>query len=133
MKQEPRLTIDHKDGNILRFLRNDDPTYSGFGEVYFSEILPGRIKGWKLHRRMMMNLTCVYGSVRFRTYANTPNAPAQDFLLSPNQHSILCIEPNTWFAFGSVSPEKSIICNFSSIIHSEDEVVRKPISFLSFF
>ena len=118
MKQESRLSIDHKDGNILRFLRKDDTTYSGFGEIYFSEILPGRVKGWKLHKKMIMNLTCVHGAVRFRTYANTSNALAHDFLLSPSQHSILCIEPETWHAFGNLSQDKSIICNFRSTILS---------------
>ena len=58
----------NESGNVLHMLRNDAPDFTKFGECYFSEILPGAIKAWKLHHEQTQNLAVPVGRVRLVIY-----------------------------------------------------------------
>ena len=57
--------IDHPKGSIRHALKSSDVGYVGFGEVYFSEIEYCKIKAWKKHIKMQMNLVVPVGLVKF--------------------------------------------------------------------
>ena len=61
----PLRRIQTSQGEVRHALKVTDQGFAGFGEVYFSEVIGGKIKGWKRHRRMTMNLVVVIGTVRF--------------------------------------------------------------------
>ena len=48
--------IDLEEGRVFHALKKIDSGYKGFGEAYFSEIGPKKIKAWKRHLKMTMNL-----------------------------------------------------------------------------
>jgi hypothetical protein len=48
----PLLQIPDERGKVMRMLRRTDLHFPDFGEVYFSIVFPGIVKGWHLHRRM---------------------------------------------------------------------------------
>ena len=52
----------------MHALKNSDNEFIRFGEIYFSEIYFGKIKGWKRHLRMNMNLIVPEGFVKFVFY-----------------------------------------------------------------
>ena len=52
----PLITIDMPGGGMLRSLKQSENGYSGFGEAYFSQIEKGKIKAWKRHKKMKLNL-----------------------------------------------------------------------------
>ena len=52
-------------GDVLHGIKKNEETYFGFGEAYFSNINEGKIKGWKLHKDMTMNLIVPSGTVKF--------------------------------------------------------------------
>ena len=62
-----RQIIDEH-GAVLHMLRNDAPDFIKFGECYFSEVLPGAIKAWKLHREQTQNLAVPLGEIRLVIY-----------------------------------------------------------------
>jgi len=39
----------------MHMLRADDPGFTSFGEIYFSRVYPGVVKGWHIHDRMTLN------------------------------------------------------------------------------
>ena len=45
-------------------LSRDDPHFVDFGEIYFSSVYPGVIKGWHRHRDMTLNYACVFGRIK---------------------------------------------------------------------
>ena len=49
-----RQILDER-GKIMHMIRNDDPDFISFGEIYFSCVYPGVIKGWHLHKKMTLN------------------------------------------------------------------------------
>ena len=52
-------------GNVLKIMDNKSIGYSRFGEAYFSFINYNKIKGWKRHSKMRMNLVVPFGKVQF--------------------------------------------------------------------
>jgi len=48
-------------GRVMHMLRASDPYFRGFGEIYFSVVYPGAVKGWHLHQRMVLNYAVPHG------------------------------------------------------------------------
>ena len=44
--------IKNKKGNIIKFISKDNKLLSKFGEIYFSEIKKGKVKGWNYHKNI---------------------------------------------------------------------------------
>ena len=44
----PLRRIPDERGAVMHMLRADDPAFERFGEIYFSLVYPGVVKGWHL-------------------------------------------------------------------------------------
>src|SRR5262249_13319304 len=51
----PLRQIPDERGRVMHMLRASDPHFKGFGEIYFSVVYPGVVKGWHLHTKMVLN------------------------------------------------------------------------------
>ena len=82
----PLSIIDTKGGDVLHAMKSGDPGFNGFGESYFSTIIPGAIKGWKLHNEMVLNLVVPVGCIRFVIFDDRKGSKTEgefsEFLLS---------------------------------------------------
>ena len=47
----PLRRIPDERGTIFHMLRADDPHFLAFGEIYFSSVYEGVVKGWHKHGR----------------------------------------------------------------------------------
>ena len=56
-------------GNIMRALRKNELRNWTFGEAYFSKVKFGKIKAWKFHTKMTLNLIVPLGKVKFVFYS----------------------------------------------------------------
>jgi dTDP-4-dehydrorhamnose 3,5-epimerase len=54
-----------------------DPHFIEFGEVYFSVVWPGAIKGWHLHRRMVIHYAVPYGRIKLVLFDPRPDSPTR--------------------------------------------------------
>ena len=50
----PLESIPVEGGAVKHFLKSNDKSFSGFGEAYFSFIEFGKIKGWKIHKKVIL-------------------------------------------------------------------------------
>jgi len=125
----PLSIINTKGGNVLHAMKASDVGFGGFGEGYFSIIEPDTIKGWKLHREMVLNLVVPVGSVRFVMFddrrASRTAGEFSEILLSRTNYGRLTVPPMLWVGFQGVDVQDSLILNIASIEHSPDEVERK--------
>ena len=71
---DPLRQIADERGAIYHLLRADDPAFERFGEIYFSVIYPGIIKGWHLHSRMTINYAVVDGNIKLVLYDQRPDS-----------------------------------------------------------
>ena len=124
----PLRRIPGPEGEVRHGLRASDPGFLGFGEVYFSEVLGGKVKGWKRHRRMVMNLVVVTGAVRFILHDGA--AACCDYLMSAEedqQYGRLTVPPGLWMAFQGIGPGGNLLMNVANCEHDPEEAERCPL------
>ena len=129
-----RKIISTEGGYVLKALSSSDEEFVGFGELYFTSIDYNVRRGWKLHTSMTMNLFVPFGAVKFWFYDELNSTLKCTIGCTDKvEYTCLHVPPNVWFAFEGVSPKGNLLCNLSSIVHSESEVVRKPLTFKNFY
>lgn len=117
-------TIDNENGVIMHGLKKSDKEFRGFGEIYFSQVEYKKIKAWKRHKRMTMNLIVPVGRVKFVFY-NEDNKIFEEHTIGEKNYYRLTIDPLLWFGFKGMKEGKNIVMNFANIEHDPIEVERK--------
>jgi dTDP-4-dehydrorhamnose 3,5-epimerase len=105
-------------GDVFRAFRKNEHKIGKFGEVYFSWIKRNAIKGWKLHKKMHMNLVVPVGAVKF---VFCHNNKFKEIVIGEKKYSRIYVPSNILFAFQNVSRKKSLVVNYSNIIHQKKE------------
>jgi dTDP-4-dehydrorhamnose 3,5-epimerase len=131
------LQIIHvPDGNVMHAITNSSPGFNGFGEAYFSTILWNRVKSWRRHRAMTMNLTVPHGKVRFVMYDDRANSNTRgmisDLEISLENYVRLTVAPGIWVAFQGLAKDSSLILNFADIPHDPKEAEQRPLEEIPF-
>ena len=124
-------------GNVYKSMRIDDPGYCGFGEAYFSAVMGGHIKSWKMHKRVTLNLTVITGLIRFvvldtRFDSATKGVINQFILGRKAEFSRLTIPPNLWMAFQGIGDGENIVLNIIDLPHDPNEAERMPLENFKF-
>lgn len=118
----PLKIVENRKGDIFHVIKASSNMFSKFGEAYFSEIKYQEIKGWKLHKEMILNLVVPVGEVQFVIYNGSSYF---SIILSKSNYQRLTISPNLWVAFKGLSTKSSLILNIASIEHNPDEAINK--------
>ena len=127
-----RLKIfELNEGNVLHALKDNENEFCGFKEAYFSLIKQNKIKAWKRHLRMTMNLVVPIGSVQFIFYDFEKNL-LDNITIGEYNYCRITVPPNVCCGFKGISSKTSYILNISDTSHDPLEVERKPQSFLNF-
>jgi dTDP-4-dehydrorhamnose 3,5-epimerase len=129
---EPRRILSDAKGAVLHFLRADSPEFTTFGEVYFSEIMPGAVKGWIRHRCQTQRYIVPTGRVRVVLYDDREGSPTRGALHEcelgrPDRYGMLIIPPLVWYAFTSVGTGPGLIANCADIPHDSADSERASI------
>ncbi len=133
VKVTPLKIIPVDAGDVFHGLRKDSNDFLGFGEAYFSTIHYKRIKPWKRHRLMTLNLIVVSGMVRFvvhddRIDSETYGSTSEYTIGLPNSYARLTIEPGIWMAFQGMGKDRNLLLNIADIIHDPEEVDRADLN-----
>jgi dTDP-4-dehydrorhamnose 3,5-epimerase len=123
----PLARIPASGGDVFHVLKQSDYGYRGFGEAYFSAIGAGRIKAWKRHKRMTMNIVIPVGSVRFVFRLDQGDAFRTE-VLGLDCYSRITVPPGIWFGFQGLGGGESLLLNISDIPHQESEVERLEVT-----
>ncbi len=125
----PLRQIPDERGKIMHMLRADAPHFKGFGEIYFSCVHPGAIKGWHIHPRMTLNYAVPFGKIKFVLYDERPDSKTrgeiQEIFLGPENYCLDTVPPHVWNGFEGVGTETSIVANCASIPHDPSEIQRR--------
>ena len=122
----PLQEIGDGRGAVLHMLRADATDFQGFGECYFSEVVPAAIKAWKRHRRQTQNLAVPIGRVRFVVYDARESSPTHGSfeiveLGRPHAYARLRIPPMLYYGFTCTSPLPALVVNCTDIPHDPAE------------
>jgi dTDP-4-dehydrorhamnose 3,5-epimerase len=126
----PLKIIDTQGGDVLHAMKDIDSGFSGFGEVYFSEVEFNSIKAWKRHKEMTLNLVVPIGKIKFVLYDDRDilNCQYQEFIISRENYYRLTVPPMVWLGFIGLSKNISMLLNIANIGHDPSEVDRKDIN-----
>ena len=124
----PLKQIIDERGKVMHMLRCDEEIFQKFGEIYFSCVHPGVIKGWHIHKRMTLNYAVPYGKIEFVLYDDRLNSPTkgelQKFLLSPDNYMLVTVPPMVWNGFKGLGNEMTIVANCATLPHDPEEIER---------
>ena len=123
-----RQILDER-GKVMHMLRSVDPEFTAFGEVYFSVVFPGVIKGWHLHQRMTLHYAVPFGLIKLVLYDERPQSATRGELMEiftgPDSYSLIRIPPGVWNGFKGLGIAPSLVANCSDIPHDPAEIARR--------
>jgi dTDP-4-dehydrorhamnose 3,5-epimerase len=124
----PLSQIPDERGRIMHMLRADEPHFERFGEIYFSMVYPGVVKGWHLHREMTLNYAVVVGTVKLVLFDDRPGSPTRgeimELFLGESNYCLAKIPPMIWNGFKGIGIVPAIVANCATIPYNNDEVIR---------
>jgi dTDP-4-dehydrorhamnose 3,5-epimerase len=119
--------IPDERGAIYHMLRKDDPEFEEFGEIYFSKVYAGVIKGWHIHTKMTLNYAVVSGMIKLVLYDDRPKSETKgeimELFLGEENYSLVKIPPGIWNGFKGI--KESIVANCATLPHDPSEIMRK--------
>lgn len=124
----PLRRIPDERGTILHMLKRTDPHFLEFGEIYFSTIYPGAVKGWHRHNKMTLNYACLHGRIKLVLYDDREGSSTcnelMELFLGPDNYSLVIIPPHLWNGFKGMGSAYSIVANCATHPHDPSQSVR---------
>lgn len=128
LKIKPLKKISDERGMVMHMLRCDDPDFEKFGEIYFSVVYPGVVKGWHLHKEMTLNYAVVSGMIKLVLYDEREGSPTkgelQELFMGEDNYVLVKIPPRVWNGFKGTGVKPAIVANCATIPHDPDEISR---------
>ena len=124
----PLRRIPDERGTIFHMLKATDPHFQKFGEIYFSTVYKGVVKGWHRHRGMTLNYACVEGRIKLVLYDDRPGSTTlgeiQEVFLGPDAYALVIIPPEVWNGFKGMSDPYAIVANCCTEPHDPARSTR---------
>lgn len=112
----------------MHMLRSDDPHFERFGEIYFSTVYHGVIKGWHLHERMTINYAVPVGSIKLVLYDDRADSSTkgqvQEVFIGEGNYALVTVPPKVWNGFKGIGSPYSVVANCATIPHDPTEITR---------
>lgn len=118
-------------GDVLKGMIGSEDMPDGFGELYFSFIEHGSIKGWKRHNRMTSNLIVPIGVVKFVFLGSDPN-DRLEVISGEGGHRRISAPPGFWMAFSGLTQGPNLVVNIADLPHDDNEEDRKSLETFEF-
>lgn len=121
--------INNPLGNILHFMNVGVNENIKIGEVYFSEIYPGKVKAWKLHKKQTQRICIPIGIVKiclidFREKSSSYKEILEYTLDRNIDYNLLVIPPGIVYGYKGLGDKISLIANAPDIPHDPNESIK---------
>lgn len=124
----PLKRIPDERGTIQHMLRSTDPHFTQFGEIYFSSIYPGVVKGWHLHQEMTLNYSVVVGMVKLVIFddreGSTTRGNLMEVFMGDKNPCLVQVPPDTWNGFKGIGLSEAIVANCCTHPHDPSRSKR---------
>ena len=115
-------------GKIMHMLRCDDAHFEKFGEIYFSVVYPGVVKGWHKHRQMTLNYAVPAGMIKLVLYDDRDNSSTkgevEELFIGEDNYCLVKIPPEVWNGFKGIRTKPAIVANCATLPHDPEEIIR---------
>ena len=118
--------IPSVNGDVLHMLRNDENSFKSFGECYFSEVNPFKVKGWKKHKIQNQFFSVPIGRLKLVLYDDRVSSETykkidEIILGRPDSYYRISIPPGIYYSFKCLTKTPTLIVNCTDIPHCIDE------------
>lgn len=124
----PLRRIPDERGMIAHMLREDDAHFDRFGEIYFSWVHPGVVKGWHLHKEMTLYYSVPVGTIKLVLFDERAESATKgklmELFVGDANYCLVKIPPGVWNGFKGVGVASAMVANCSTIPHRADEIER---------
>jgi dTDP-4-dehydrorhamnose 3,5-epimerase len=124
----PLRRIPDERGAVFHMLREDSPGFERFGEIYFSTVYPGVVKGWHLHTEMTLNYAVPIGMIKLVCYDDREGSATRGNVVEVHtgelSYALVTIPPLVWNGFKGAGTQPALVANCSTIPHRPDEIER---------
>lgn len=115
-------------GAIFHMFRRDDLNFDKFGEIYFSLVYPGVVKGWHLHTKMTLNYAVIQGMIKLVLFddrnGSSTRGEIMEIFTGEDNYSLITIPPKVWNGFKGIGTKSAIVANCSTLPHDPKEIIR---------
>ena len=124
----PLRQIPDERGKIMHMLKETDPHFIRFGEIYFSCAWPGVVKGWHVHQRMTVNNTVMVGRAKLVLYDGRPGSTTHgeimELFIGEDNYCLVQIPPGIANGYKAYGDKLVVLANCASEPHDPDEMQR---------
>jgi len=124
----PLRRIPDERGTVSHMLKRTDPHFREFGEIYFSSVYRGVVKGWHLHREMTLNYACIFGRIKLVLYDEREGSPTRgnltEIFLGEDYYALVVIPQDIWNGFKGMSDPYALVANCATHPHDQSQSVR---------
>ncbi|MFQ5766972.1 MAG: dTDP-4-dehydrorhamnose 3,5-epimerase family protein [Acidobacteriota bacterium] len=124
----PLRRIPDERGTVCHMMKRTDAHFRQFGEIYFSTIYRGVVKGWHRHKEMTLNYACISGRVKLVLYDDREDSPTRkemmELFLGPESYFLVIIPPGVWNGFKGLSEPHAIVANCCTHPHDPSRTTR---------
>jgi dTDP-4-dehydrorhamnose 3,5-epimerase len=128
VKVIPLKRIPDERGTIYHMLKRTDPHFSAFGEIYFSTVHPGVVKGWHRHKNMTLHYACVHGRIKLVIFDERDGSKTKgelmELFLGPDNYCLVVIPPDLWNGFKGMGDQTAILADLIDIPHEQADSLR---------
>lgn len=125
---QPLRRIADERGSVMHMLKETDPHFERFGEIYFSTVYPGVVKGWHLHDRMALNYAVPHGMIKMVLYDDREGSPTrgevQEIFVGEQNHVLVHVPARVWNGFKGMGSSAAVVANCATIPHDPTEIHR---------
>lgn len=128
LRTSPLRRIPDERGAVFHMLREDTEGFERFGEIYFSSVYPGVVKGWHLHHEMTLNYAVPVGMVKLVCYDDREGSSTRGNLVEiftgELDYQLVTIPPLVWNGFKGLGTTPALVANCATIPHRAGEIER---------
>lgn len=121
--------IPDERGKVMHMLKAGDQEFENFGEIYFSTVYPGVVKGWHFHKRMTLYYAVPVGMVKLVLYDQRKKSKTfgeiQEIFMGEDNYVLVIIPPRIWNGFKGIGVKPALLANCPSLPHDPEEIIRK--------
>jgi len=121
VKVVPLRRIPDERGTIYHMLRSSDEHFLEFGEIYFSKIYSGAIKGWHVHKTMTLSYAVPLGMIKLVLYDLREGSPTKgelmELFIGEDNYCLVQIPPGVANGHKSVGNAPALVANCATHPH----------------
>jgi dTDP-4-dehydrorhamnose 3,5-epimerase len=130
VKLVPLKRTPDERGTVMQMLKRTDPHFIEFGEIYFSTVYRGVVKGWHRHREMTLAYACISGRIKLVIYddreGSSTRGQIDEHFIGQDNYSLVMVPPGLWNGFKGMSEPNAIVANCCTHPHDPSRSDRLP-------